>query len=64
MHLKKEELLEFCRTILDIEQKSKTMYEDYLKKIEDKEIRETLEEILKDEIGHIEIAEELVRVLE
>ncbi len=64
MRLKKEELLEYCRSILDIEQKSKTMYEDYLEKIEDKEIRETLEKILKDEIGHIEIAGELLRILE
>ncbi|MCD5401578.1 hypothetical protein LR013_03180 [candidate division NPL-UPA2 bacterium] len=64
MRLKKEELLEFCRGILDVERQSKDMYENYLKKIEDKEIRETLEGILKDEIGHIEIAKELVRILE
>lgn len=64
MRLSKEELLEYSRDVLDIEQKSRIMYEDYLRKIEDKEVREALEGILKDEIRHIKAAKELLRVLE
>ena len=63
MHLKKEELLEYSRSIIDLEQKSRVMYEDYLRTIEDKEVRETLKGILKDEIGHIEMANLLALVL-
>lgn len=64
MRLKKEDLLEYSRTILDTEREAKALYEDYLEKIEDKEIRKMLEGILKDEIDHIEIAKELLRILE
>ncbi|NOX96561.1 MAG: hypothetical protein GXO98_00555 [Nitrospirae bacterium] len=64
MQLKKEDLLEYSRNVLDIEQRSKVMYEDYLEKIKNEEIKKTLEGILKDEIGHIKIAKELLRILE
>lgn len=64
MQLKKEDLLEYSRNVLDIEQRSKVMYEDYLEKIKNEEIEKTLEGILKDEIGHIKIAKELLRILE
>ena len=64
MRLKKEELFEYSRSIIDVEQKSRAMYEDYLKTIEDENVREILKGILKDEIGHIELAKHLLRVLE
>jgi len=64
MRLKKEELLEYSRAIIDVEQRSRAMYEDYLGTIEDEEVREILAGILKDEMGHIEMAKGLVRVLE
>lgn len=64
MRLKKEELFEYSRNIIDVEQKSRAMYEDYLETIADEDVRKILEEILKDEIGHIELAEHLLRILE
>jgi rubrerythrin len=64
MRLKREELFEYSRSIIDVEQKSRTMYENYLETIEDEDVRETLKGILKDEIGHIELAKHLLLVLE
>ena len=64
MRLEKYDLLKYCRTILDIEQKSEVLYKSYLEKIEDERVRNTLGDILKDEIEHIKIAKELIQILE
>lgn len=58
-----ERLLTLVEEILDQEKRAKELYEEYIRRIEDRPIVEGLKHILNDEEGHIRLASEVLGLM-
>ena len=50
--------------ILALEERAKHFYDHYVEQVDDKEVKDALAGIRDDEIMHIEIAKELLKIIE
>lgn len=59
----KESLSGIFERILEFEEDVKTLYDDCIKKLDDKSIIDVLNSISKEEKGHIVLAKELMEII-
>jgi len=58
-----EMLLREFRNILALEERARHFYDHYASQVDDKEIKARLISIRNDEIRHVELAKELIRLV-